>query len=196
MPRPNLYCLLFPLVLISLGSSQISTSARQDVGTITLSNHAISATWLVRGGSLRWQSLTNHFTGATLALDGSVFELVPKEGPVLRSSDLKMVGAPVLREISDSRATSSSRAADRLPGRKLRAELEDPAGNIQVTWKAILREDANYVRQEVTIRAAHQPLALAQVGLIDILVPGAAVSGQVKGSPVVAGTLSAQTLSA
>jgi hypothetical protein len=196
MPRPNLYCLLFPLVLVSLGSSQTSTSARQDVGTITLSNHAISATWLVRGGSLRWQSLTNHFTGATLALDGSVFELVPKEGPVLRSSDLKMVGAPVLREISDSRATSSSRAADRLPGRELRAELEDPAGNIQVTWKAILREDANYVRQEVTIRAAHQPLALAQVGLIDILVPGAAVSGQVKGSPVVAGTLSAQTLSA
>jgi hypothetical protein len=196
MPRPNLYCLLFPLVLVSLGSSQTSTSARQDVGTITLSNHAISATWLVRGGSLRWQSLTNHFTGATLALDGSVFELVPKEGPVLRSSDLKMVGAPVLREISDSRATSSSRAADRLPGRELRAELEDPAGNIQVTWKAILREDANYVRQEVTIRAAHQPLALAQVGLIDILVPGAAVSGQVKGSPVVAQTLSAQTLSA
>jgi hypothetical protein len=193
MPRPNLYCLLFPLVLVSLGSSQTSTSARQDVGTITLSNHAISATWLVRGGSLRWQSLTNHFTGATLALDGSVFELVPKEGPVLRSSDLKMVGAPVLREISDSRATSSSRAADRLPGRELRAELEDPVGNIQVTWKAILREDANYVRQEVTIRAAHQPLALAQVGLIDILVPGAAVSGQVKGSPVVAGTLSAQT---
>jgi hypothetical protein len=193
MPRPLLfYCFLFPLVLHSLGSSQTSTSARQEAGgTITLSSHAISATWSVQGGSLHWKSLTNQFTGATLSLGGSVFELVPKEGPVLRSSDLKMVGAPVLGEISassDSGPTSSSRAADRLPGHDLRVELEDPTGNIQVTWKAILREDANYIRQEVTIHAAHESLALAQVGLIDAVVPGAVVSGQVKGSPVTAAT--------
>jgi len=201
MSRPLLfYCLLSVLVLNSSGSSQTSASALagQEAGTITLSNHAISATWSVRSGSLRWQCLTNHFTGATLPLDGSVFELVPKEGPVLRSSDLKLVAAPVLREISpspDSR-TGSSRAADRLPGRELRAELQDPAGNIQIIWKAILHEDANYIRQEVTIRAAHQTLALTEVVLIDAVVPGAAVSGQVKGSPVIAGTLSARTLSA
>jgi hypothetical protein len=194
MPRPLLfYCLLFLLVLNSFGSSQTSTSAQsgQAAGTITLSNHAISATWFVRGGSLRWKSLTNQFTGATLSLDGSGFELVPKEGPVLRSSDLKMVAAPVLREISassDSSQASSSRAADRLPGRELLAELEDPAGNMQITWKAILREDANYIRQEVTIRATRQTLALVQVGLIDAVVPGAVVSGQVKGSPVTAAT--------
>ena len=193
MQRPLLYfyCLLFPLILQSSGSSQTSTSVqvRQEAGTIALSNHAISATWSVRGGSLRWLSLTNHFTGAALPLGGSVFELVPKEGPVLRSSDLKMVAAPALREISaspDSQATS--RAADRLPGHELNAELEDASGNIQITWKAILREGTNYIRQEVTIRATHQALALVQVGLIDAVVPGAVVSGQVKGSPVTSAT--------
>jgi hypothetical protein len=190
MPRPLFYCLLFLPVLNSLAAGQTSASAqtRPDAGTVALSNHAISATWSVRGGSLRWQSLTNHFTGATLSLDGSVFELVPKEGPVLRSSDLKLVGTPVAREISDSRAPSSSRAADRLAGHELRAELEDPAGNIQITWRAILREDANYIRQEVTIRAAHQALALTEVLLIDAVLPGAAVPGQVKGSPITAET--------
>jgi len=199
MPRSLLlYCLLLVPVIHSSGSSQNSASAQavQEAGTVTLSNHAISATWSVRGGSLRWQSLTNHFTGATLPLDGAVFELVPKEGPVLRSSDLKMVAAPVLQEISPSTdssqagssGASSSRAANRLPGRELRAELHDPTGNIQIIWKAILLEDANYIRQEVTIRAAHQALALTQVGLIDALVPGASVSGHVKGSPVTAQT--------
>jgi hypothetical protein len=189
MQRPLLYfyCLLFPLILQSSGSSQTSTSVqvRQEAGTIALSNHAISATWSVRGGSLRWQSLTNHFTGATLPLDGSVFELVPKEGPVLRSSDFKMVAAPALREISaspDSQATS--RAADLLPGHELNAELQDASGNIQITWKAILREETNYIRQEVTIRATRQALALTGVNLIDAVVPGAAVAGQVKGSPI------------
>ena len=48
--------------------------------SFTLSNHAISATWSLRGGSLRWQSLTNHYTGASLSLDGSVFVLVPRRG--------------------------------------------------------------------------------------------------------------------
>ena len=63
--------------------------AARDGDSITLSNDAIAATWSVRGASLHWQSLTNHFTGTSLPLAGSVFELVPREGAVLRSSDLK-----------------------------------------------------------------------------------------------------------
>jgi len=153
---------------------------------ITLSNAAISATWSVRGGSLRWKSLTNRFTGATLSLDGSVFELVPKEGPVWRSSDFKIVAAPILRVVPAS--PNSPKAGDRLSARELRIVLEDSSAKVQIIWKAILREGANYVRLEVTIRALHQPLALAQIGLIDAVVSGAIVSGHVKGSPVAAGT--------
>ncbi len=156
----------------------------------------MTATWSIRGGSLRWYGLTNHFTGETLALDSSVFELVPKEGRVLRSSDFKLVAAPILREISaspDSSHSGSSQAVGRLSGHEWRAELQDASGNIQIVWKAILRDGANYVRQEVTIRSPHQVLALTQIGLIDAAVPGATVSGHVKGSPVTAGTLSAPT---
>jgi hypothetical protein len=158
---------------------------------ITLSNDAVSAAWTVRGGSLRWQSLTNHFTGATLSLDGSAFALVPREGPVLRSSDLKIVAAPVFGVVAAQ--AESSKAADRLPGREVRVELEDPSANIRILWRAILRDGANrdgsnYVRQEVTVRALHQPFALTEIVLIDVDVPGAVVSGHVKGSPVTAGT--------
>jgi hypothetical protein len=194
--------LLF-FVLSPLAVGQSPAGAKTD--TITLANEAISATWSIRGGSLRWQSLTNHFTGAALPLNGSVFELVPKEGPVLRSSDFKLVAAPVLREIPASASSSdsasshsgSSQAAARLPGHEWRAELQNVSGNIQITWKAILREGANYVRQEVTIRSPRQVLALTRIGLIDAVfpdtIPGATVSGHVKGSPVTAGTLSAPT---
>ena len=188
MLRLLLYRSLLLLVLTALAPSQVSPAAQAgpESDRITLSNDSISATWSVRGGSLRWQSLTNHFTRATLPLGGSVFELVPKEGPVLRSSDFKIVAAPVLRNIPAS--PGSSRAADRLSGRELRVVLEDPSAKIQIIWKVMLREGANYIRQEVTIRALHQPLALAQIALIDAVVPGAAVSGHGKGSPVTAGT--------
>ncbi len=132
----------------------VGLAPRLDSDSITLSNDAISATWSIHGGSLRWQTLTNHFTRATLPLDGSVFEFVPKEGAVLRSSDCKIVAAPVFRDVQP--ALTSSRAADRLPGRELRIVLEDPSAKIRIIWKAILREGANYIRQEVTIRALHE----------------------------------------
>jgi hypothetical protein len=188
MSRPLLYCALLAIVLTSLEPSQASATSKPapSADLVTLSNDAISATWSVRGGTLHWQSLVNHFTKATSSLDSSVFELLPKEGPVLSSSDFKIVGAPVLRDIPPS--PSSSKAADRLPAREVRIELVDPSAQIRVIWKAILREDANYIRQEVNIRALHQPLALAQVGLIDVVLPGASVSGHAKGSPVTAGT--------
>jgi hypothetical protein len=196
MPRLVRYCalllmapMLMALMLIALtvslaGQASPLQSAREG-DTLTLSNDAISATWSVAGGSLRWQSLANHFTGVTLPLDGSAFELVPREGLVLCASDLRIVAAPVLEGIPV--LASSSKAADHLPGRQIRIELEDSRGQIRVTWKAILRDGANYIRQEVTIHALQKPFAITQVVLVDATLPGAVVSGQVKGSPVVAG---------
>jgi len=163
-----------------------AVQASRDGDRLTLSNPAVSATWSVRNGVIHWQSLTNRFTGVTLRIDGNPFELVPKEGPVLRSSDLKIIAEPAIEEIPNS--ATSSRAADRLPARQIHIELQDTSANLRVTWKAMLREDANYVRQEVTIHAAQQPVALSQIILVDAIVPGAAVSGHVKGSPVTAGT--------
>jgi hypothetical protein len=178
---------LFLLAVLSLtplyAASTVQSSYEHD--SITLSNEALSAAWTLRNGSLRWRSLTNQFTAATLPLDGDIFELAPREGPVVRSSEIKILSEPVLE---DAPISSDSKAADRLPGRQIRIELEDPSAQIRVTWKAILREGTNYVRQEVTIRAPQKPFALTQLILIDTVLPGATVSGHVKGSPVTAGT--------
>ena len=183
MSRSLLGCSFILFAALYPATAKPATS-NQD--SFTLSNHAISATWSLRGGSLRWQSLTNHYTGAQLSLDESVFVLLPKEGPALHSADFKIVEAPVQRDIPA--APTSARAADRLPGREVRIELEDSSAQIRVLWKAILREDANYIRQEITIRPLNQPLPLAEIALIDFVVSGAVVSGNVKGSPVTAGT--------
>ena len=174
--------LLRIIVLLLTAGSAFAARALPDGDTLTLSNDSISATWSVQGGLLRWQSLSNHLSNTALPLDGSVFELVPKEGQVLRSADLKIVGAPVIEETIPQPA--SSRAADRLAGRRIRVDLEDRSATIQVTWTAVLREGANYVRQEVKIHAVQKPYALAQVGLIDATIPAAVVVGHVKGSPV------------
>jgi len=189
MPSPHSRCLLLLAFLASAlagARAHPAVQAESEGDILTLSNEAIAANWSIGNGSLRWHGLSNRFTGVTLTLDNSAFELVPREGPVLYSSDLKMIGAPLLEDIPLS--PDSSRAADHLPGRQIRIELEDPSTKSRITWRVTLHDGANYIRQEVTLRAGQQPLPLTQIGLIDATVPGAAVSGQVKGSPVTAGT--------
>jgi hypothetical protein len=166
--------------------SSSNVQATHQADSLTLANESISATWTTRGGSLRFQSVTNNFTGTTLLSEGDTFELVPKEGPVLHSSDFKILAAPLIEEIPTSAA--SSRAADHLSGKQIRIELEDSSAKVRITWRAILRDDANYVRQEVTIHALQQPFALAQINLIDLSVPAGTVLGHVKGSPVTSDT--------
>jgi hypothetical protein len=174
------------LVVPLLTSASAPVQAVRDGDKLTLSNEAISATWSTHGGSLNWQSLANRFTGITLSSNGGAFELVPREGSVLRSSDLKIAAGPFIEEIPT--APTSPKAADRLPGRQIRLEFEDPSAKFRVTWKAILHDKANYVRQEITIHAEQQLFPLTEVRLVDAVVQGASVSGNVKGSPVTAGT--------
>ena len=185
-PCPFLLIALVVLLapLRALPSSVVQ--AGRDADQLTLSNEAITATWSVRGGSLRWLRLTNRFTGTGLQFNDSPFELVPREGPVLHSSDFKIVAGPV---IEDSPTPSgSSKAADHITGKQIRIELEDASARIRVSWRAVLHDGADYVRQEISIHAAELPLPLSRIILVNAVVPGATVSGQVKGSPVTAGT--------
>ncbi len=186
LPRPCLLLLLAVTLLPALARSASAVHAERQGDVLSLSNDVISATWSVGDGKLRWQSLTNRLTGKTLPIGDSTFELNPKEGAVLRSPDFKLIAAPFIEDIPNP--VNSSRAADHLSGRQIRIELEDSSKRIRVTWKAMLREHANYVREEVTIHPLDQPLALSQIVLVDAVVPGAIVSGHAKGSPVTAGT--------
>jgi len=178
--------ILSALFLLAVAAAQSAhpVTARREGDRLVLSGSAISATWSTRNGSLRWASLTNRLTGRALSLDASVFELVPKEGAVIRSADMKILSGPNAEDVPAS--PTATRAADRLPGRQFSVELEDASAAIHLVWKAILRTDANYIREEITITAKNQPLPLAQIRLIDASFPGAEVLGQVKGSPVTA----------
>jgi len=183
-----------PVVLLVLGVSSsanaaTSSSAVQTVRAgdlLTISNDDISAAWSIRGSALRWESLKNRLTGDALSLEETTFALVPKEGPALPSSAFKIVGGPFLEDIPLPQDTS--RAADHVPGREIRIELLDTTTNVSVTWKALLRGKTNYLRQELTIHAAEHDIPLTRIELIDAEIPGAVLSGQVKGSPVTAGT--------
>src|ERR1700746_4081577 len=97
-------CLLLLLITAWLPAQARLASvvrAERQGDVLSLSNEVISATWSVRDGTLRWQSLANHITGKTLPINRSPFELVPKEGAVLRSQDFKLIAAPSIEDVAN-----------------------------------------------------------------------------------------------
>src|SRR5580658_2372100 len=136
-PSQMLIILAFTFTFFQASSASMVQAVRQG-DQLILWNEAISGTWAVQNGSLRWVGLVNNFTETASTIGGgSVFELVPTEGSPLRSSDFRIVAGPIIEDIAPSE--NSTKAADRLAGKQVRIELEDAAASVHVAWRAILR---------------------------------------------------------
>lgn len=189
MPRAKtctasgLFCRWLAAFAICAATSYSQTPPHS--AAFTLQDRAISATWAVDHGAIHWTSVTNRYTNATLHLDAPLFQLLPREGAALNSSTLKIIGVPAIEQVAPQ--SHSSKAALRIAGRQLTVHFQDPSARADIFWKAILRDDSNYIRQEVTIRALKDALPLSEVHLVDLSLPGAQLSGHSKGSPVIAG---------
>ncbi|HEY3412708.1 MAG TPA: enterotoxin [Armatimonadota bacterium] len=155
--------------------------------TFTLSNKAIEARWTVENGSLRPLTLLNSRDGSALPASPEVFSLVLKDGTVVKASSLSVSAEPAAAPLRANR--NASRLSERFGGREITVGLRDKARGIDFTWRGILRDGSNYLRQEVSVRPTQGDLALTNLTLVDGDFPGAKVVGTVGGSPVVAGSL-------
>lgn len=114
-----------------------------------------------------------------------VFVLTLRDGRVLRSSTMSIKDGPRIEDLSTE--PGASRAAQHLPGRQVVMRFEDSDGQLTVTWRGILRNGSNYIRQEISLKANGHDAAIQQVKLFDFRAPSARVVGSVKGSPVISG---------
>jgi hypothetical protein len=171
--------------------SLIGWRVAQRTGDLTLDNGLVQGRWSIVDGVLRAIDITDRSSGQSLPLSADVCSLVFRDGTTLGVTALRVTGGPSVSLLAgDPRA---ARLAARLPGRALTAELTDPDGRFRVTWRAQLRDGSRYIRQEVTLRAADGggEVPIREVRLVDLDVAGqgggAAVRGDVRGSPIVAG---------
>ncbi len=133
--------------------------------------------------------LTDRIAGKELrprAAELFVIELA--DGRKIRASDLKMAGKPALERIEAD--AKSIRLSGRFPGWKATVPLVSADGKVQVSWTAMIRDQANCVRQELTISPVGGVLPIKQLTVIDFAAPGAQTDlGAVDGSPVFSGNL-------
>jgi hypothetical protein len=165
------------------GRSRFATQGSE----LSLANDAIAVAWSVAGGAFRAVRLEDRVNHATLDLPADAFTLALGGGVVLRSSELRVEGAPRVEPLEGN--PRASRYVERLGGRQVTVVLRDPAGRLRIRWRGILRDGSRYVRQEIRLEATGGDVPVSEVALVELDLPGAAVQGAVRGSPIVAGNL-------
>ena len=153
---------------------------------LVLENSILSETWDTSGGTLRPVGLSDRRSGKTLDLAGTeTFRLILEEGKTVSASDLKMLEPPVSEKLEPE--SDAFTLARRYPGRQITVHLAANDGNLEIQWRAILRDGANAVRQELTITARKTPIALKEIQWVEIPAKDCSAAGSVPGSPLVSG---------
>jgi hypothetical protein len=161
---------------------------------LILENRLISCAWDIAEGRLAPQNISDKLARRTLQLeDSQCFLLILKGGQtsgpvgVTKASDLKVAGGPDLKNIEPN--SESCRLAERFGGKQVSVRLVSSDNNLNVEWRAILRDGSNYVRQEVTLAAVNKSVEVEEIVLLELGEPNARVVGDVDGSPVVVGNM-------
>ncbi|MES1154155.1 MAG: enterotoxin, partial [Rhodanobacter sp.] len=153
-------------------------------GTASFGNAAIELRWKLDGQHLVGVTLTDRVHGKTLAVPAP-FALVLGDGNTIEAGAMRLLSPPHEQALPvDAKA---SRLAARIPGKSVQASFGDAGGRFRVDWQLVQRDGSPYLRERVSITALKQDEKIAKVSLLETQAAGAEVSGEVKGSPVVAG---------
>jgi len=176
--------LLIALCLSTAIGARANVGGGESVAPYTLRGDRIAADFQFSKGSLQLVAIEDLESHAKL-LPHELFSLVLRDGRVISASHFQLVAAPVEQPIELN--PSASRQADRVAGKTFCADLQAQNLSLTVHWCAVLHNDANYMRQEITLKAVAQPVDLAEVRMFDFNASDAHVVGTVAGSPIVAG---------
>ena len=154
-------------------------------GKLALGNKVMKAVWTVENGRLMPVAFEDLRGGSRVEGLGEAFSVSLKSGVLLKASDFRITGAPVVEMLEP--VPDSAQLAARIPGRAITVRLQDDANRLAVVWRASLREGASYIRQEITLTALNTDCELSEVAFLNTHIPGAYQAGSVDGSPVVAG---------
>ncbi len=167
-----------------LGREPISVSIAHvsNDGHIQVANGAVDAQWVVTGGKLKSVAIVDKINHDTLLLTGDVFAIVLSDNSVLHASDMTVSEGPTIEKISGQ--GGAIRLADRFDGLQVVCKLHDAKSGLDVQWKAIVRDESNYVREEITLLPGNAGLEIGKIVMFDQAAGAAKVAGDVNASPL------------
>ena len=150
---------------------------------VELGNRALRLALAAHASVLMPVAFDNGFTRTPHALAGELFSVTTRDKTRRAASQFHLDALPTCGAIAGR--ADAARAAERRSGVALSATLTDAATGLRVTWRAVLRDGASYVREELRLESA-TGVDLAQVALLELELDKAWTAGTSAGSPVIA----------
>ncbi len=160
------------------GDARVTISADQ----IVLENKMFAARWSISHSHLAGSDLILHPSEKNIPLEQDLFALELNNGKVLHSSAMTIKDAPAIEALTVE--PEAARSAQHFAGKQVVVHFEDAESQLSITWRAILRNGSNYVRQEFSFQALHHDSPIRKVELLNFKAPTARLIGTVKGSPI------------
>ncbi|MGB8480010.1 MAG: enterotoxin [Acidobacteriaceae bacterium] len=173
--------------------AQMTQKSVRDAATASTdgSKFDVEDSWIQVQGSAsagKWNGLriVDRASQRSIDLPG-VFSFSLKNGAVLSSSSMKRTQPFVVHNLRPE--PEASRYSDRLAGKEVCTDFNDPTTTAEIVWCGILRDGSNYFRQQIAIHTNAKPLPITEVRLLQFKDAGARLVGSVKGSPVADNTM-------
>lgn len=163
------------------GTAQVS----QTGSGYTLSNNILTAKFLHQGGRLSFGGL-NSKLGPVAKAGEELFIINLKDGQSIKSSDLK---ATDIRIVTLPANPKAFKLADRFPGKAVTATFKTLNGSLHLAWRAVLRDNSHYLRQELKL-VSTQPIQMKnivamQYDLVEGKAGAPAISGNARGALII-----------
>jgi hypothetical protein len=92
------------------------------------------------------------------------------DGLIVRSEDLHFAAPPTIHDLKGQ--SHVSRYSDEIDGKAFEGVLEDEAGDLRVDVSFVLRDGSHYFRQVIVVSAPLRDLAISDVRMLDLDLPG------------------------
>lgn len=142
-------------------------------GSYELGNSLFTASFVPKGGSLVFGGCD----AMNLIAGTELFTITRSDGTVVGASQMQMSGAKAMRLVGDQDA---ARGSERLDGWAVEADFK--SGNLDIQWRAVLRDGSHYLRTEMELTANSDVAMQAVTPMIYEVAIGNGVS-----APVVVG---------
>jgi len=149
-------------------------------------NRVLSAAWQFGESGLTQFVLRDELQQKLLSIDGELWEVILAGGRRYPFSQLQPDGPARIIELQAS--TQASQLAARSHGLLVETPMRTADQNLALRWRVILRDDANYLRQEIVVSALRDDCVVEELTAANMTCQEARNAGQVDGSPLVAST--------
>ncbi|GAB6185341.1 alpha-galactosidase [Thermopirellula anaerolimosa] len=162
--------------------------ARIEGHRLVFENEVLRVVWRLESGRLGLYEIVDKAAEMSIdAVPDESFALALGDGTIHSAASFVATDEIRLQRIPPNPA--ALRAADRRGGWRASASLRLQEGDLALDWAAELRDDANYVRCEWTLRGEEGVRDAAELTVLRVAAPGGQEAGSVDGSPVVLGNV-------